>query len=122
MCHQHPELVLSSRIPSSLLSSIDYAIRIGDKNKWTAGSLFQLKTSHTSSSTEISIISSELVRIIEIPESILIRCGYKSQTDFQQQWEQWFQEWTPEASAWLIHFIPTPQQTTDEDISLEGLL
>lgn len=101
------EIIISERIlPKDILSGkIDHLIRISDKDKWTKNSIFQLKESFTSpTSIDIIIISSNLVKVIDIPLEILNRCGYKNQDEFKQQWENWFQDWDDNAIAWLIFF------------------
>lgn len=118
------EIILSSRLTLGDIQSgkIDHLIRISDKNKWTKNSIFQLKDSFTSSnSIDIIIISSDLVKVTEIPLETLYRCGYKSQSDFKEQWKAWFQNWDPHSLAWVIFFALKSQHEVkniiyDEDI------
>ncbi len=118
------EIILPHRIilPDILSGKIDHLIRLSDKNKWTKNSIFDLKESYTSSnSIEIIIISSDLVKVTEIPVNTLSRCGYKSQSDFKHQWESWFQTWDSDSFAWIIFFALKSQYEIknivyDEDI------
>lgn len=113
------EIIISDKINKEdiLSGKIDYLIRIGDKNKWTSGSIFDLKSSHISDNfTQIRILSSTLIKVTEIPINILNRSGYKIQIDFIQQWERWFQKWNDNSFAWIIHFEiynPQPQKEID---------
>jgi len=101
------EIILSSRLSFDDIISrkIDHLIRINDKNKWTKNSIFSLKPSHISLlSIDIIILSSELVKIQDITIETLNRCGYNSQSEFKEQWENWFKEWNEDSIAWLIYF------------------
>jgi len=101
------EIIISNRLllDDIISRKIDYLIRISSKNRWTIGSIFELKTSHiTTNSIQIKILSSEQMPVKDIPISLLPRCGYRSQSDFKKQWEEWFQIWNDTSEAWLIHF------------------
>lgn len=117
------EIILSNKINFSDITSgkIDHIIRIGEKNKWTPSSVFCLKSSHTSHDhIPISILSSEKIPVSQISSSLLIRCGYNSQSHFQTQWEDWFQTWDDTSTAWLIHFelhTPLKDAITPEDFA-----
>ncbi len=103
------EIIISNRLLLDDVNSgkIDYLIRIGSKNKWTVGTVFELKTSHTeNNSIQIKILSSEQIPVKNIPVSLLSRCGYRSQEEFKSQWEDWYQSWDDMSGAWLIHFEP----------------
>ncbi len=113
------EIILSNRLVIDDIKSgaIDYLIRIGTKNKWTIGTVFELKTSHTENiSIPINILSSEQIPVKDIPVSLLSRCGYRSQEEFKSQWEEWYQAWDDISEAWLIHFEPyTPLKDIEYD-------
>lgn len=101
------EIILSNRLSLIDVSSgkIDYLIRLSDKDKWTKNSIFLIKSSYNSpGGIEIIILSSEIIKVQEISSNILSRCGYKSQSEFKEQWTSWFQEWDALSTAWLIHF------------------
>ncbi len=113
------EIILSNRLVIDDIKSgaIDYLIRIGTKNKWTVGSIFELKTSHTENNLiPIKILSSEQIPVKNIPVCLLTRCGYRSQEEFKSQWEEWYQAWDDISEAWLIHFEPyTPLKDIEYD-------
>ncbi len=101
------EIILPHRLSLSDIISgkIDHFIRLSDINKWTKNSVFDLKSSYISpDGIEIIILSSEPIRVQDIPLNILTRCGYKSESEFREQWTSWFQEWNAISTAWLIHF------------------
>lgn len=114
------EIIISNKIliADVLSRKIDYLIRIGDKNKWTNGTIFDMKESFTSkTSIPVRIISSEKVYVDQLSFDILTRCGYQSQAKFKSQWEDWFQTWDIFATAWLIHFelyIPLKDNNCDD--------
>lgn len=128
--HNHPtseelmEIIISSKIDPNLIvqDKITHAIRISEKNKWTNNSVFILRQSESKSPTKIvKIISSELYRITEIPDSIFIKCGYKSKEDFKSQWDSWSQKWDYSSKVWVINFVPF-ESSESEYTSIEDLL
>ncbi len=122
---EYREIALSKRIPIEkiIAGKIDYAVRIAEKNMWVKGTVLNL-VSHNgfsyqatkrsrlaqqpppqvSEAIKVLIISSEKVKVQQIPKFVLKRCGYRSQKEFKKQWETWYQKWDENATAYLIHF------------------
>ncbi|OGM12037.1 hypothetical protein A2Z22_01890 [Candidatus Woesebacteria bacterium RBG_16_34_12] len=105
------EIIISHRIPIETIISgeVNHIIRIGAKNKWTAGSIFDLKCSHRDNESTKVIIEESTEQVAkDISEEVLTKCYYRNREKFRQNWEKWYQRW--ESSAWVIKFGLLPHE------------
>lgn len=99
------EIVISNRIPRNavLNGDVNTIIRISQKNKWSPGSIFDLKCSHKDKESIKVIIEESTEQVAkDISEEVLTKCYYRNREKFRQQWEKWYQRW--ESSAWVVKF------------------
>jgi hypothetical protein len=120
------EIILSQRISMKevLAGTVDTVLRIGDKNKWTVGSTFDLMESFVSKTAiKIKITSSEAMPVTEVPLSVIKRAGYDNEEKFRSQWEYWFQNWDHESKVWIVTFelIKEAPVYKDAEINEEDL-
>ena len=73
------EIVISHRIPIEKIISgeVNHIIRIAAKNKWSPGSIFDLKCSHKDSESMKVIIEDSKEQVAkDISEEVLTKCYY----------------------------------------------
>ena len=103
------EIVISNRIPRNavLNGDVNTIIRIASKNKWSPGSIFDLKCSHKDSKSMKVIIEDSKEQVAkDISEEVLTKCYYRNREKFRQQWEKWYQRW--DSNAWVVKFGVLP--------------
>ena len=101
------EIIVSRRIPKEAILSgkVNYLIRLAEKNKWSKGSIFQLKYSYMDKEAiEVVIVDSREQVAKYISEDVLAKAYYKNQEEFKNQWQKWSQKYDDYASAWVIEF------------------
>jgi len=101
------EIILSKRIPKEAILSgeVNHLIRLAEKNKWSKGSVFELKYSYMDKeSIEVVIVDSIEQVAKYISEDVLIKAYYHNKDEFRQQWERWSQKWNDYSNAWVIEF------------------
>lgn len=99
------EIIISHRIPKEAIlnGEVNTIIRIAAKNKWSQGSIFDLKCSHQDKESIKVIIVESTEQIAEnISEEVLTKCYYRNREKFREKWEKWYQKW--ESNAWVVKF------------------
>jgi len=103
------EIIVTHRIPHEAIlnGEVNTIIRIAKKNKWSPGSIFELKFSYKDKeSIKVVIEDSKEQEAKYISEEVLNQCFFKNRGKFRYYWEEkWYQKW--DARAWVVKFKVT---------------
>jgi len=103
------EIIVTNRIPKEaiLCGEVNTILRIAKKNKWSPGSIFELKFSYKDKESIKVVIEESKEQVAKyISEEVLYQCFFKTRGKFREYWEEkWYQRW--DARAWVVKFKVT---------------
>jgi len=100
------EIIVTNRIPKEAIlnGEVDTVIRIAKKNRWSQGSIFELKFSYKDKESIRVLIEDSKEQVAKnISDEVLNKCFFSNREKFRYYWEEkWYQKW--DARAWVVKF------------------